>query len=88
MRTTIRIDDELLVRLKEQALRRRIPLTKLVNQILRREVQTDRATTSRKHPYQEETYALGTPRLSLNKALALASQLEDEESLRKMALRK
>jgi hypothetical protein len=88
MRTTIKIDDELLARLKEQALRKRIPLTKLVNQILRGGLRTDRHTASQKHPYQEETHPLGPPRVDLTKAVALAAQFEDEESLRKMALRK
>lgn len=87
MRTIIKIDDDLLARLKEQALRKRIPLTKLVNQILRGGLRTDRHTASRKHRYQEETHPLGRPRVFLTKAVALAAQFEDEEILRKMALR-
>ena len=88
MRTTIRIEDELLARLKEQALRKRLPLTRLVNQILRGDLQGDHRSTVRKRRYHEETHALGTPLIGLNKAMALAAHFEDEESVRKMALRK
>ncbi|GJL63124.1 MAG: hypothetical protein NPIRA04_17780 [Nitrospirales bacterium] len=88
MRTTIRIDDELLARLKEQALRKRIPFTRLVNQILRGSLQADRRSTARKQQYHEETHPFGTPLVSLNKAVALAAYFEDEESVRKMAMRK
>lgn len=88
MRTTIRIDDQLLDRLKEHALRKRMSLTRLVNQILRAGLQADRRPTPRKRPYHEKTYPLGTPLLRLDKAMALAARFEDEEIIRKLALRK
>ncbi|GJL54528.1 MAG: hypothetical protein NPIRA02_16600 [Nitrospirales bacterium] len=88
MRTTIRIEDELLVRLKEEAVRKRMPFSRLVNQILRTNFQANRSPTTRKRQYQEKTHPLGTPLVSLNKANALAAYLEDEENLRKMAMRK
>ena len=88
MRTTIRIEDELLERLKEQALRENVSLTKLVNRTLRTGMQRSRASARHRSQYREKTYSMGAPRLDLGKALALASDLEDEEVVRKMALRK
>ena len=88
MRTTIRIDDELLDRLKEQAVREKTSLTKLVNRTLRAGMQRSRAPARRRSQYREKTYSMGAPRFALDKALALAAELEDEEVIRKMALRK
>jgi len=88
MRTTIRIEDELLERLKEQALRENVSLTKLVNRTLRAGMQRSRAPVRRRALYREKTYSMGAPRFVLDKALALAAELEDEEVIRKVALRK
>ncbi len=38
--------------------------------------------------YREQTQAMGAPSVRLDKALALAAALEDEEIVRKMKLRK
>ena len=87
MRTTIRIEDELLERLKEQALKENVSLTKLVNRALRAGMQRSRAPR-RRSQYRETTHSMGTPRFDLDKALAVAADLEDEEVIRKVALRK
>ena len=34
------------------------------------------------------TFAMGAPRIRLEKALALAAEIEDEESVRELVLRK
>jgi hypothetical protein len=88
MRTTIRIEDELLKRLKERALREKVSLTKLVNRTLRAGMQHSRAPARRPSRYREKTFSMGAPRFDLDKALAIAADLEDEEVVRKMALRK
>jgi len=88
MRTTIRIDDELLTELKEQALRKRVSLTQLVNQILCNSLQDDRRSTARNRQYHEDTQPLGIPRVDLSKAIALAAYFENEESVWKMTMRK
>ena len=88
MRTTIRIEDELLERLKEQALRENVSLTNLVNRTLRAGLQRPRVSPRRRSQYREKTYSMGAPRFDADKALALAAGLEDEEAIRKMALRK
>jgi hypothetical protein len=88
MRTTVRIDDELLLKLKAQAAREHISLTRLLNRTLRTGLQASRKPGPPKRPYHEKTFAMGAPLVGLDKALALASSLEDEEIVRKMMLRK
>ncbi len=88
MRTTVRIDDELLLRLREQAAREHISLTRLLNRTVRAGLQTSPKRAPRKRPYREKTHPMGAPLVGLDKALALAGRLEDDEILRKMMLRK
>ncbi len=88
MRTTIRIDDELLLKLKEQAARERLSLTRLVNRTLRAGMHASRKRQPRKRPHREQAYPMGAPLIALDKALALAARLEDEEIVRKIMLRK
>jgi len=89
MRTTLRIDDDLLKKLQEQARRLKVPLTVWVNQVLRRGLET--ASTGRtkpRRPYREQGFAMGVPRVPLDKALALAARFDDDEVAEKMARRK
>jgi hypothetical protein len=88
MRTTFRIDDDLLTELKTRARREQMPLTRLVNRVLRAGLTASGGRNSKRKPHRESTHAMGTPRVELDKALALAAGLEDEEILRKMTLRK
>jgi hypothetical protein len=88
MRTTIRIDDELLLRLKEEARRQNISLTRLLDRTLRAGMQAPRDPRRSRRRYREQTHAMGTPSVALDKALALAAALEDKEIVRKMMLRK
>lgn len=88
MRTTIQIDDELLMTLKEQAHRQQSSLTRLVNQTLRAGLQAAKAPVVKKPLFQEQPHSMGAPRLCLDKALALAATLEDDEIIQKLLLRK
>jgi hypothetical protein len=88
MRTTFAIDDDLLRDLKRRAQEERTSLTKLVNNLLRKAVNGPAPSATPKKPYREKTYSLGRPLVDMTKALALASELEDEEIIRKMELRK
>jgi hypothetical protein len=88
MRTTLTIDDQLLAELNERALRQNGPLRQVVNQVLRRGLQPDTPQGPRK-PFRAKTFTMGQPLVpSLDKSLALAAALEDEEIARKLALRK
>lgn len=88
MRTTLTIDDQLMAELKERAHRQNLPLKQVVNQVLRRGLEADTQGAARK-PFRAKTFAMGQPLVpSLDKSLAIAAALEDEELARKLALRK
>jgi hypothetical protein len=88
MRTTVRIDDELLERLKAQAQREDVSLARVFNRVLKAGLQAGATRGRKQSAYTEPPHPLGTPRVSLDKALALAAALEDEEIVRELALRK
>lgn len=88
MRTTLTIDDQIMAELKERAHRQNMPLKQVVNQVLRRGLEAEGTTASRK-PFRARTFSMGQPLIpSLDKSLAIAAALEDEELARKLALRK
>ena len=88
MRTTVRVDDDLLDRLKMQARKENVSLTRLINRTLKAGLQAGAARRPKRPVYREHSHPLGTPEVRLDKALALAAALEDEEITRKLALRK
>lgn len=88
MRTTVRVDDELLERLKAQAQKEKVSLTRLINRTLKAGLQAGSTRRPKRPVYRERTRALGVPRVPLDRALALAAALEDEEIVRELALRK
>jgi hypothetical protein len=87
MRTTLTIDDGLASELKELAHREGLPFKIVVNRALRAGLQ-HLAKAPRRRPYRTPTFAMGRPRLPLDKALAIATSLEDEEVARELGLRK
>ncbi|MEO8055406.1 MAG: hypothetical protein ABI768_09635 [Acidobacteriota bacterium] len=87
MRTTTRIDDELLEALKEQAARDGTSLAKVLNRVLRSGLAASRAPVRRRR-HHEKPFAMGRPAADLRKALALAARMEDAAILEKLALRK
>ena len=88
MRTTVRIADDLLVQLRERASRENVSLTRLLDETLRKGLRQAAGRPRRRAAYREMTASLGEPRVDLSKGLALAATLEDEEIVRKLALRK
>jgi len=85
MRTTVRIDDDLLAELKERARSEGVSLGELMSRLLRVGLA---AKERRRRPVRLRTVDMGAPRLDLDRALQVADALEDEEILRKLALRK
>lgn len=85
MRTTVDLDHHLLKRLRAEAHRRGIPFKALLNRVLRRGL--EETPPARTKPVRAPTFAMGTPLRALDKALALADTLEDEERARKLTLR-
>jgi hypothetical protein len=87
MRTTVEIDPDVDARLRALARERGVPLRVVLNDALRAGLRPG-------EPGQVPSYVLPTrrlgirPEVNVDKALALAGQLEDEEILHKLELRK
>jgi hypothetical protein len=88
MRTTLTIDDRIGKALKELAHRSDKSFKQVVNETLERGLAANEPR--RRQPYRERPTRLGEARAGydLNKALALAAALEDDEILRKLEQRK
>jgi hypothetical protein len=83
MRTTLTVDDDLLARLKQRAHERGVPFKQIVNETLRAGLDAPRPRGRR-----YRVPALGAharPEIDLDRALALAGELEDREIVRKLA---
>jgi hypothetical protein len=87
MRTTLTIDDHLMRQLKQMARDAGIPLKMVVNTPLSLGLERMQRPRARRR-YRMKTFALGRPEVLLDKALAISSALEDEDTARKLALRK
>ncbi len=86
MRTTVTLDPDVAARLKQVAHEQGISFKEALNSNVRRGLEGS-AVDSR--PYRVPTRQLGVrPGVNLDKALQLASELEDAETMRKLHLRK
>ena len=81
MRTTLRIDDDLLRELKTRAANEGLSLSDLVNLVLRQSVAEPPRS---RRPFKQKTRDLGRPSFDVTKANAIAGVLEDEAILRKV----
>ena len=88
MRSTVRIDDDLMTALRTRAQAERLSLTRMLNRVLRAGLAASGHPAGEHERYEEATVRMGRPRVEIDKALALATDLEDEEILRKVSLRK
>ncbi|MEQ1727876.1 MAG: ribbon-helix-helix protein, CopG family [Vicinamibacterales bacterium] len=88
MRTTVRLDDELLERLKAQARSENVSLTRLLNRALRAGLKVGAARRPSRRAYRERVHPMGAPRVALDKALALAGAFEDEDIVRELTVSK
>jgi hypothetical protein len=88
MRTTVRIDDDLMIELKARAHAESVSLTRMLNRTLRTGLAQRKPDGQRTRRFKQKTVSMGRPKVDIDKALALAAQLEDEEIARKLALRK
>ena len=87
MRTTVTLDPDVAAKLKEEMREKDISFKEALNTSIRRGLENGRSTPAK--PYKVRTTKMGArPGVNLDKALQLAGELEDEEILRKMALRK
>ncbi|MEX2091194.1 MAG: ribbon-helix-helix protein, CopG family [Pirellulales bacterium] len=85
MRSTVRLDDDLLRELKERANREETSMTKLLNRALREWLTGRRPDIeAKKRAYREKTFNTGKPLVDLTKALQLSAELEDEAIIEKL----
>jgi hypothetical protein len=87
MRTTVRIDDDLIEELRRQARQEKLSTTRVLNRVIRAGLKALEKPRRRRRARQP-TYAMGDALFNVDKALSLAAALEDEETARKLALRK
>ncbi len=86
MRTTVTLEPDVAARLQRIARERGTSFTAAVTATLRAGLDAGPRVG---RPYREVTRSLGVrPGVDLTKALALAAELEDEETRRKLELRK
>jgi hypothetical protein len=85
MRTTVTLDPDVAAKLKKVAGEQGISFKEALNSNLRRGLQGG----GRSRPYRVRTRRLGVrPGVDLSRALGLAGELEDAETVRKLELRK
>lgn len=80
MRTTVTLDDDLAVRLRDRAHELGIPFKVAINEAIRSGLDSSR----RPRPYRLKTQKMGAPSIDLTKSNQLAGQLEDDETVRRM----
>jgi hypothetical protein len=87
VRTTVDIEAPLLKKLRAEAQRRGVSFKDLLQGLIRRGLQD---LPAKRATYRVPVRSLGTPdqHIRLDKALALASALEDDEIVRELRLRK
>ena len=86
MRTTVDLDPDVDARLRALARERGVPLRTVINDALRAGIRPGGGDAP---PYTLPSRRLGVrPGIDLDKALALAGDLEDDEVVRKLDLRK
>lgn len=85
MRTTVTLDEDVARQLEELRRQERISFKEAINSTLRLGLRPSRE----QKPYVMPTYRMGLrPGINLDKALQLAADMEDEEIIRKLELRK
>jgi hypothetical protein len=83
MRTTLTLDPDVHALLRKLMRERGLSFKKAVNLAIRAGLASGSEAAA-----QTPTFTLGVPRVPLERALRLAGELEDEELIRKLALRK
>ena len=88
MRATVHIDDDLMATLRSRAQGEGLSITRILDHVLRAGLDALSRSEDKREIYRETTFPMGSPHAGLDKSLALAAALEDDEVLRNMSLRK
>ncbi len=86
MRTTVTLDPDVEKILRTAMRERGLSFKEVLNDAVRSGLAKSKSPASK--PFVIPTFAMGEPLFRWEKALAFADALEDEEIIRKMALRK
>lgn len=87
MRTTVTLEPDVAAKLKKLARDQGVSFKEVLNTSVRRGL--ERGKGQSRQPYRLRTRDLGVrPGIDLDKALRLAGELEDAETMRKLQLRK
>jgi hypothetical protein len=87
MRTTVTLDRDVEVLLRQAMKERGVSFKEALNEAVRAGLRRAPGRGSRR--YRLKTFRMGfNPEIDMDKALSLAAALEDEETLRKLSLRK
>jgi hypothetical protein len=80
MRTTVTLDPDVEKLLRKEVRERGMPFKQILNNAIRNGLRGGKQPA---RPFRPTTFNMGKPLVDLTKALSLASELEDEESIRK-----
>jgi len=80
MRTTVTLDTDVAEELKAIARRRNLPFKQVLNSAVRAGLASERAG---RKPFVQQTFPMGA-KVDLTKALQMAYDLEDDETIRKL----
>ena len=87
MRTTLTVNDNIMQKLKEKAHKTGMPLKQVVNTALEIGLRNFNSQQSKK--YKLKTFSLGAPLIAdIDKALKIATKMEDDEIIRKLEVMK
>ena len=85
MKSEVRIDDDLVAELKSRARIEQMSVTRTLNRVIRAGLAASSRPCGEREWYEEATVQMGRPRVEIDKALALAAALDDEEIIREMS---
>jgi hypothetical protein len=85
MRTTVTLDPDVEALLRKAMRERGEPFKQVLNAALRDGLSGARRKAEK--PFQQRTFDMGRPLVDLTKALSLAAELEDTESIARMGRR-
>ncbi len=88
MRTTLTLDKDLAIALRDEARRSGRPLKRIVNEALRAGLAARKAPAARRYRLKPVSLGGVVPGIDLDKALRLAEALEDEAIALKLEMRK
>lgn len=83
MRTTVTLDPDVAALLRKAVRERGEPFRQVLNSALREGLAAEKRKTAT--PFKQRTFDMGRPFVELTKALSLAAELEDAETMNRMS---